>query len=105
MPILAPACPNEVGAPGGAARLGVVVGEQGAFGRELVDVRGAPGHHAAVIRADVPHANIVAHDEHDVGLRLAKRHARGKGHDERDQKFGQHHLKREIACSHHSPPR
>jgi hypothetical protein len=37
-----------------------------AFRRELVEVRRAPGHQAAVIGADVPHADIVTHDDQDV---------------------------------------
>ena len=59
---------DELRPPRRAARLGVVVGEQRAFGGELVDVRRPPGHQAAVIGADVPHADIVAHDEDDVRL-------------------------------------
>ena len=58
---------DEVRAARRAARLGVVVGEQHAFGGELVEVRRPPGHHAAVVGADVPHADVVAHDDDDVG--------------------------------------
>ena len=57
---------DEVGAARRAARLGVVVGEQHALGGELVEVRRPPGHHAAVVGADVPHADVVAHDDDDV---------------------------------------
>ena len=57
---------DEVGAARRAARLGVVVGEQHAFGGELVEVRRPPGHHAAVVGADVPDADVVAHDDDDV---------------------------------------
>ena len=57
---------DEVGAARRATRLGVVVGEQHAFGGELVEVRRAAGHHAAVVSADVPHADVVAHDDDDV---------------------------------------
>ena len=57
---------DELRPPGGATRFGVVVGEQHAFGGELVDVRRPPGHHAAVVGADVPHADVIAHDEDDV---------------------------------------
>ena len=59
---------DEVGAARRAARLGVVVGEQHAFGGELVEIRRPAGHHAAVVGADVPHADVVAHDDDDVGL-------------------------------------
>ena len=61
---------DEVGAARRAARLGVVVGEQHALGGDLVEVRRPARHHAAVVGADVPHADVVAHDEDDVGLRL-----------------------------------
>ena len=37
-----------------AARLGVVVGEQHALLGEIVEVRRPPGHHAAMVGADVP---------------------------------------------------
>ena len=57
---------DEVGAAGGAARLGVVVGEEHAFGGELVEVRRLARHHAAVVGADVEPADVVAHDEEDV---------------------------------------
>ena len=57
---------DEVGAARRAARLGVVIGEQHAFGGELVEVRRPPGHHAAVVGADIPHADVVAHDDDDV---------------------------------------
>ena len=59
---------DEVGATRRAARLGVVVGEQHAFGGELVEVRRPAGHHAAVVGADVPDADVVAHDDDDVRL-------------------------------------
>ena len=59
---------DEVGAAGGAARLGIVVGEAHALGGELVEVRRLAGHDALVIGADVEPADIVAHDDEDVGL-------------------------------------
>ena len=59
---------DEVRATRRATCLGVVVGEQHAFFGDLVEVRRLPGHHAPVIGADVPHANIVAHNDDDVGF-------------------------------------
>jgi hypothetical protein len=44
-----------------------MIDEQQAFLGDSVDVRRAASHHAAVIGADVPDADIVAHDEEDVG--------------------------------------
>ena len=51
-----------------AARFGIVVGEEHAFGGELVEVRRAARHHAAMVGADVPDADVVTHDDDDVGL-------------------------------------
>ena len=59
---------DEVGAARGAARLGVVVGEHHALGGQLVEVRRLAGHDAAVVGADVEPADVVAHDDEDVGL-------------------------------------
>ena len=54
-----------------AACLGVIVGEQHALLGKLVEMRRPAGHHAAMVGADVPHADVVAHDEDDVGLLAA----------------------------------
>ena len=70
---------DEVGAARRAARLGVVVGEQHALGGDLVEVRRPARHHAAVVGADVPDADVVAHDDDDVGLRLRGRRAGAPG--------------------------
>ena len=51
-----------------AARLGVVIGEAHPLGRELVEIRRPPGHHPLVVGADVEPADVVAHDDDDVGL-------------------------------------
>ena len=59
---------DEVRATRRATCLGVVVGEQHAFLGDLVEVRRPAGHHAAVVGADIPHADVVAHDDDDVGL-------------------------------------
>jgi len=53
---------DEGGAPGGAALLGVVVGEGQAFRRDAVDIGRLVAHHAAVVVADVPGADVVAPD-------------------------------------------
>ncbi len=59
---------DEVGAARRAARLGVVVGEAHALGRQPVEVRRPARHDALVVGADVEPADVVAHDEDDVGL-------------------------------------
>ena len=66
---------DEVGAARRATRLGIVIGEQHAFCGELVEVGCPAGHHAAVIGADIPHADVVAHDDDDVRP-LARRRGR-----------------------------
>ena len=63
---------DERGAPGGAGLLAVVVGEDRAFVGDAVDVGRAIAHHAAVVGADVPVADVVAHDDEDVRLLLLR---------------------------------
>ena len=43
-------------------------GEERAFLGDAVDVGGAIAHHAAIVGADVPVADVVGHDDEDVGL-------------------------------------
>ena len=59
---------DEGGAAGGAGLLAVVVGEHRAFFGDAVDIGRAVAHHAAVVGADVPLADVVAHDDQDVRL-------------------------------------
>ena len=60
---------DEGGAAGGAGLLAVIVGEKRALIGDAVDVGRAIAHHAAVVGADVPVADVVAHDDEDVRLR------------------------------------
>ena len=57
---------DECGASGGAGLLGIEVGEYRALLGDAVDVRRAVAHHAAVVGADVPVADVVAEDDEDV---------------------------------------
>ncbi len=59
---------NEGVAPGGAALLGVVVGEHRAFAADAVDVGRLADHQAAMINRRLHPADVVAHDEQDVRL-------------------------------------
>ena len=59
---------DERGTPGRAGLLGVVVGEDRTFLGDAVDVGRAVAHHAAVVGADVPVADVVTEDDEDVGL-------------------------------------
>ena len=55
-------------APGRAALLGVVVHEDRAFIADAIDVGRFPDHQAAVVDARLHPADVVTHDEEDVGL-------------------------------------
>src|SRR5580765_7149337 len=57
-------------AAGGAALLGVEVGEGRPFFADAVDVGGPVAHHALAIAADVPHADVVAPHDQDIGFLL-----------------------------------
>ncbi len=61
---------DEVRSTRRAAGFGIVVGEAHPFGCKLVEVRRLPRHDALMIGADVEPADIVAHDDEDVGLLL-----------------------------------
>ena len=80
-PIYAPAWPTVVmpvrigssavmkfGSTRRATCLGVIVREYHALLGELVEVWRLAGHQAAVVSADVPHANVIAHNHNDVGF-------------------------------------
>jgi hypothetical protein len=55
-------------APGGAALLGVVVHHDATFVCDPVNVRCFPDHQAAMIAARLHPADIIAHDEQDIGF-------------------------------------
>ena len=59
---------DEARAAGGAALLAIPVGEQRAFLGDAVNVGRLVAHHALVVGADVPVADIVTPDDDDVGL-------------------------------------
>ena len=55
-------------AAGGAALLGIVVREDRAFIADAIDVGRLADHQAAMVDARLVQADVVAHDEEDVGL-------------------------------------
>ena len=59
---------NEGGTAGGAALLGIGIGEERAFGSDTVDIRRGAAHHAAMIGADVPGTDIVSPDNQNIGF-------------------------------------
>jgi len=59
---------EEGGAPGRAALLGIIGHKPRAFIREAIDVRGFTDHKPLVISADVHDADVIAHNEQDVGF-------------------------------------
>ena len=61
---------DEGVAPGGAALLGVIVGEHRTFLAEAVDVGRLADHQATMVDRRLHPADVVTHDEQDVGLLL-----------------------------------
>src|SRR5262245_23841672 len=59
---------DERRATGRTALLAVPIGEVRTLLGDAVDVRGAIPHHAVVVHADVEPADVVAHDDQNVGL-------------------------------------
>jgi hypothetical protein len=59
---------DEIGATRRAAGLGVIVGKQQALRGELVEVWSFTGHHTAVVGPDVEPADVIAHDDEDIGF-------------------------------------
>ena len=68
---------DERRAARGAARLAVVIGEQHALLADAVDV-GRAAHHAVRVGADIPHADVVAQDDQDVGFLRFRREYGGE---------------------------
>ena len=59
---------DKGGASGGAGLLPIIVGEDCALIGDAIDVGRAVAHHAAIVGADVPVADVIAHDDEDIGL-------------------------------------
>ena len=59
---------QEGGTARRARRLGIVIHEDHALVGDAVDIRRGPAHHSAVVGTDVPHADVVAPDNQNVGL-------------------------------------
>ena len=81
-------------ATGGATRLGVIVGKPHAFGGHFVEVRRPNGHHALIVDTDIGPADVVSHDEDDVGFLvfaffLGRGRADNSGHQRQGQDYGQ----------------
>ena len=67
---------HERGAAGSAALLAVVIREHDAFARDAVDVGCVIPHRPVIVRADVPGADVVSPNNHDVRLLLGRCAAR-----------------------------
>jgi hypothetical protein len=79
---------DEGGAASRAGLLRVIVREKRAFVGNTIDVGRPISHHAAIIGADIPVADVVAHDDEYVGLLLLRgeRQACGGSSENRCQK-------------------
>ncbi len=79
--------------PGGAALLGVPVGEERPFLCHGVDVGRLVAHHPLVVGADVPVADVVAPDDQDVGFVFCRKGCRASqakpqhGHHSHSKRF------------------
>ena len=47
--------------------MGVVIHKDHPLGRDTVDIGSRPAHHPTVIGADIPHANVIAPDDEEIG--------------------------------------
>ena len=99
---------DEVRPPGGATRLGVVVREHHPLGRKPVQVRRPAGHHAAMIRADIEPAHVVAHDHENVGLAhgrlgLGRRCRNRGGRQQRTHRQNPNNPAPQLSCHSNSP--
>src|SRR5262249_14853000 len=65
-----------------------IVGEPHAFRRQLVEVRRPAGHDALVVDADIGPADVVTHDEDDIGPLLLR--GRWRADDRHGGKCRQH---------------
>src|SRR4029077_17062388 len=80
---------DEVRATRRATRFSVIVGEEHTLRRQLVEVWRFAGHDPAVVGTNVKPANVVSHDEDDVGFLVRRlgwsNHAekRSRGHKQR----------------------
>ena len=86
---------DERRAAGGAALLGVIIGEDDAFLGDPVDIRRAVAHQALGVDRDVPLADVVAEDHEDVRLRrrgriLRRRHPGPNRQNDRRAQCPQH---------------
>ena len=59
---------NKRSTPGRTALLGITICENSTFAGDSVDIRCAATHHAAMVCADIPHADVITPDNEDVGF-------------------------------------
>src|SRR6185369_12398450 len=71
---------DEVRAARRAALLGIVVGEKHTFLGYLVEIRRPACHQAAMVSSNIPHADIVAHNDEDIWLGLLRSSLAVKSH-------------------------
>ncbi|MCY1408761.1 hypothetical protein D9M71_240890 [compost metagenome] len=81
---------DEVGASCRAAGFGIIVGEAHAFVGQGVEVGCSAGHHALVVDTDIGPADVVTHDDNNVG-RLIGRLAQARCCSQWQQRHGRKH--------------
>jgi hypothetical protein len=67
---------DEVRATRRAAGLGVIIGEQHSLLGHLVEIGCTPGHQAAMVGTDIPHSDVITHDEQNVRFLVLSLHRR-----------------------------
>ena len=78
--------PGDEGGPSsGAGLLAVIIGETHTFSGNAVDVGGLVAHHGAAVVAEVPVADVIAHDDQNVGLVLRPSTGRATHHHRQHQ--------------------
>jgi hypothetical protein len=81
--------------------LSVIVGKDRAFIGDAVDIGRAVAHHAAVVGADVPIADVVGHDHENVRRLLWLRGCSQRGQHDRERRQSEEGAT-EPACNNES---
>src|SRR5215472_14936050 len=95
---------NERRPASGAGLLTIIVGEDRPFIGDAVDVGRAVAHLAAVVGTNVPVADIIAHDDEDIGLLLLCGRRRRTLKDRKRRDNHRQQLPSHVRSSLYKPP-